>query len=590
MSTSNGKITAPVTLLDIARTIGVASDDLGTLCTSPNVNKHSKYKPEQYRSANDLTDEQHRNAVNLVGTIVPYGLFKKTAGVTKYWCSGATVNSIDALTNQGTIEEVKQGMVWNYEGQPKVDRTRVLGTVKGKTVYATQGDFRCRKADFAGYDHRAKPFIEVKWVKVKESDEGLGGLFAKITYNDVDVAEDYGGLTREDLGLEGYRLVLVGQTVDNQTIVETGYTEQPRYIIAGHTQTTIDDTMALGFTDLKLAPLMGDVNFFFILVNKNIEWSLYAESIINGVFVNPDGWTSGNTYYYPIMKTLPDIAYFVEGSAYRASFPDGLGTVIWGTEEYNNNIAGGDYIKLYADVEVYKSTSVDFWKNIYATFNSAQGNMGFTLKTKLSLLDDVRRAYRRLTFAKAHEAQTLYTTNNYLNKCGDGAAVFYSGLKPLVRNMVTSSGNYADLYLRFDSDVSGCIVYRIKDANGNVLRTVDIYTGWGEMVNSYHNMYEEIILENIVSVRNQVIGFALRMKMKAGSDNAYYVVYSSTGTKTIGGASYEDTTFEEYPVLGALESNSKYWDIEVLLPDDVVTDVSPYGGDVMITYDVNKTE
>lgn len=333
---------------------------------------------------------------------------------------------------------------------------------------------------------------------------------------------------------------------------------------------------------------MGDVNFFFILVNKEIEWDIYAESMNGGIYVNPEGWKYDNTYYYPKMKTLPDNAYFVEGSAHRVNFPDGLGTVIWGTEEYNNNIAGGDYIRLYADVEVYNDNTVTFGDR-YATFMAGQGNMGFILKTNISLLDDVRRAYRRLTFAKVHETQPLYTTDNYLNKCGHGAATFYGGIKPLVRNMITSSGNYADLYLRFDSDVSGCIVYRIKDANGNILRTVDVYTGWGEVINSHHNMYEEVILENIVSARNQVVGFSLRMKMKAGSNSANYVIYESTGTKTINGSSYEDTTFEEYPILGGLEANNKYWDIEVLLPRDVLADMSPYGGEVMITYDVNKT-
>lgn len=587
MSTSNGKITAPVTILDVARTIGVASMDLGRLCTSSNVNKWSKYKPEQYRSVDALTDEQHRNAVNLVGTIVPYGLFKKTAGVEKYWCVGATVNSADTLRNQATIEEIKEGMKWNYVGQPKVDETRVLGTVNGNTIYATQGDYRCRQSDFEGYDHLAKPIIEVEWVNLKPSDEGLGGLFAKITYNDVNVAEDYGGLTRADLGISGYTLALIGQTVNNEFITETGSITHPRYIIAGHTQTTIDGKTAIGFTTKELLPLMGDVNFFFVLVNKSIAWDIYSEGKIGDTYINAEGWIDYDTYYYPYMSTLPDNAYFVEGSAYRASFPDGVGTVIWSTPLYYDFIYSGEYVKLYADIEVYKSTTVRF-EDTFATFNSAQGNMGFTLKTEFSLSDDVRRAYRRLTFAIVETPQTEYLTDNYLNKCGDGMAAFYSGLKPLVRNMVTSSGNYADLYLRFDSETSGCIVYRIKDANGNVVRTVDVRTDWGKIVDSFHTLYEEIILENIVSPRNQIVGFALRLKMKAGSNSAYYAVYTSTGTNSMTGSS-EDTTFEEYPILGALESANKYWDIEVLLPDDLVPSVSPYGGKVTITYDVNKT-
>lgn len=213
--TENGKITAPVTIGDVERTIGVASGDLGTLCTSGSINKWSKYKPEQYMSFNELTDEQHRNAVNLVGTIVPYGLFKKPAATGSYHCTGATVNSVESLTNQSDIETVKEGMKWNYEGRVRKDDNNPIGEINGKPIYATQGGFPCRLSDFNGYDHYSKNPITIEWVKIKESDEGLGGLFAKITYNDVDVAEDYGGLTREDLGLRGYRLVLIGQSVDN---------------------------------------------------------------------------------------------------------------------------------------------------------------------------------------------------------------------------------------------------------------------------------------------------------------------------------------------------------------------------------------
>lgn len=580
---------------EVARAIGVGSVDVATLCTHPNVNKWAKFKPEQFDSADELTEAEHAKAVNLVGTIVPYGLFKKPAVIADYVCSGATVKPededvVDALTTQRSIEDVAQGMVWEYEGQPKIDYENNKGTLFGEPVYGIQGNFRCRKSDFNGYWHAAPPPIEVEWVKLKASDEGVGGLFVKYKYNDVGVADDYKGLTRADLGLSGYVPVLIGQTVNNELITETGLTSNPRYIIAGHSSTTIDGQTAIGFTDEKLLPLMGDVNFFLVLADKSIVWDIYSESKNGDIYVNPEGWIDDGTYYYPKiqLEDLPTNAYFVEGSAYRANFPDGLGTVIWGTEKYYDYIYSGESIKLYADIEVFKATTVTFG-NPYATFKNAVGEQrGFTIKTHFSLMDVVRRAYRRLSFAKAHETQTSYLTDNYINKCGEGTAVFYEGLKPLVRNMLTSAGNYADLYLKFYGDELGCIVYRIKDANGNVLREVDVYTGWGEYVDSYPKLYEEIILENIVSARNQVVGFALRVKMKAGSSDAYYVVYTSTGTNSTTGSS-EDTTFAEYPILGALESNNKYWDVEVLLPDDLVPSASRYGGDVIITYDVNKT-
>ncbi|QOR58262.1 hypothetical protein [uncultured phage cr106_1] len=46
MAHSNGRITAPIGIHnDIPQTLGTSSTDLGTLCTSPNINPFSKYKP-----------------------------------------------------------------------------------------------------------------------------------------------------------------------------------------------------------------------------------------------------------------------------------------------------------------------------------------------------------------------------------------------------------------------------------------------------------------------------------------------------------------------------------------------------------------
>ena len=588
MSTSNGKITAPVTIGDIARTIGVASGDLGTLCTSGIINKWSKYKPEQYMSFNELTDEQHRNAVNLVGTIVPYGLFKKPAATGSYHCTGATVNSVESLTNQSDIDTVKEGMKWGYEGRVRKDDNNQIGEINGKPIYATQGGFPCRLSDFNGYYHYSRNPIEIQWVKIKESDEGLGGLFAKITYNDVDTAEDYGGLTREDLGLRGYKLVLIGQSVDNQVITETGQTNHPRYVIAGHSSTVIDGKAALGYTDLKLAPLMGDVNFFFVLVNKEIEWDIYAESMNGGICVNPDGWKNDNTYYYPKMKTLPDIAYFVEGSAYRASFPDGKGTMIWSTELWYNYIYSGEYVKVYANAEVYdyQGNTVKF-ENVYTTFRDwAGGNRGFTLHTDKELLNDVRRAYRRLTFSCTTQTPLQsYVTNEYLNRCASDTAALIGGLKPLICDAQTSvAQTTADIYLKYDANTQrGCIVIRYKE-NGAVVMTKELYTGFGEQFGYGVMVYKSITLENIVDVRNQTIGFRIII---TAVDN-HVITYSSLNEND--GILYRGIYPMPFGMVWDSEGGkAEYTDIKVLLPDDLVGQVNYYGGDVLITYDVEQS-
>lgn len=59
MSIVNGtKIVAPVGVEDVRRILGVSSTDVKTLCTSPKINKYSRYKPYAIGSYATLTDEE----------------------------------------------------------------------------------------------------------------------------------------------------------------------------------------------------------------------------------------------------------------------------------------------------------------------------------------------------------------------------------------------------------------------------------------------------------------------------------------------------------------------------------------------------
>ena len=61
---SNGKITAPVSIYDVQRALGVGSNDLKTLCDSETLNLWAKYKPVRLVSQNDspapITDSTRR--------------------------------------------------------------------------------------------------------------------------------------------------------------------------------------------------------------------------------------------------------------------------------------------------------------------------------------------------------------------------------------------------------------------------------------------------------------------------------------------------------------------------------------------------
>ena len=60
MSIQNGVITAPVSIADVKQALGLASNDLGTLCTSNRVNMWSKKKPIKYNKIGELTDAEFK--------------------------------------------------------------------------------------------------------------------------------------------------------------------------------------------------------------------------------------------------------------------------------------------------------------------------------------------------------------------------------------------------------------------------------------------------------------------------------------------------------------------------------------------------
>jgi hypothetical protein len=60
MSYSNGKITAPISISDVANALGSGSYDLGTLCNHDNINPASRNKPIVYPTVAALTDEQRQ--------------------------------------------------------------------------------------------------------------------------------------------------------------------------------------------------------------------------------------------------------------------------------------------------------------------------------------------------------------------------------------------------------------------------------------------------------------------------------------------------------------------------------------------------
>lgn len=62
MAFSNGIITAPISIADVKQALGVGSNDLATLCKSPQINMWSRNKPMSINKLFDITTEDKQSA------------------------------------------------------------------------------------------------------------------------------------------------------------------------------------------------------------------------------------------------------------------------------------------------------------------------------------------------------------------------------------------------------------------------------------------------------------------------------------------------------------------------------------------------
>lgn len=141
MSNSNGVITAPVSIADVKQALGLASNDLGTLCTSGKINKWARYKPVSLPVlfVNDTFDK----STNL------WGETDQNKGWHRPWFYGHSaipsfeIPIISELNELGENGVQKETAVWKYN----------------KPEGESYSPYRI--TDFCGYNHNASIPIHV---------------------------------------------------------------------------------------------------------------------------------------------------------------------------------------------------------------------------------------------------------------------------------------------------------------------------------------------------------------------------------------------------------------------------------------------
>ena len=155
MAYSNNVITAPVSIYDVQRALGVSSGDLATLCKHANINMWARYKPVRYESVGPVIFATRKN-LTYNGESTPFG-------VQIPFCTLDNMNGkvhaflLDPDTDEG----------WNYLA-PQGDRTpqggfkefyRLTDFVRypGENSPSVNGD--PTPVNLQGYNHAAKvPF------------------------------------------------------------------------------------------------------------------------------------------------------------------------------------------------------------------------------------------------------------------------------------------------------------------------------------------------------------------------------------------------------------------------------------------------
>lgn len=613
----------------VARAIGRASLDVGTLCTCDSVNKWSYCKPIHVPNVVvPLTDAQIKQW--------HYGLVAPIRALNTW-----SPDSLIPATSEGegysnTLENVKKFTTWKYE--PAEKGNTGWATVYGKPNLEnpdSEGNISpARLSDFAGYDHRSKPIFY--------SDEGFvydgNNLTIKVkTYIPEDGDTTYGGLTVNNFYVNGdssplsdYYLqafLITKEAVDNPTVGM----KTVRYAL-GHTDLN-QDSVRQAITDAKTEyefklyengalQLLGDFYYFIAIVKDAVKYELTGAEVVDGTNTFEDSWkdTAGRIFY-PKMTTTSSM-YLLENLVYELNIPSGEGSIIrynsengayYGQDEDGNYVY--DYNKDYSEITRYSGTSVG---DSYVTLSVN----GLDIIPNEDLFKECRSKKRCISFADHLSFALSGRDSSYLNR--------YEGyntggnltnpdtvgwVKPLLRNvyMFSAYNNetfWASFYLKYFKDSSdeirSVVVMRVFDNNGYSIsfgteNGVDVYTKeFGINLGNYlwgHDgttnwRYRYISFGNKVSSRNQAYSSVLTICVDQTENTSLSQIkkYEYDLTFELEGNTY-------YPIIasylqvdedgdGNLDT-TQYGNIEIRLPESLEESSSGYGGKCSIHYSVN---
>lgn len=482
---------------EVARTIGVASSDNGTLCTSKNVNKWSKFKPLGSTTTKEIPHDEYKNyKENPTDITKPFGIERQVAYVSEY---NATISDDVGETN---IDKLNQLSEWKYSSQPVIDDTTILGYINGKPIYACKHGYRCRLSDFNGYYHAAEPLFKVEWSIDKV---GTNGVTAKVT-----IANNDNSISLSDMGIFDYNLCLIAMSVNVFDITGKS-TPQRRYLLGGSPKKNFRldakrlDGSAFEYTfqlsEFYLSQILDDMILFFVVTKDRPTAYEIPDT---------DSWEDGSMVFFPRQTANIETAYAVENSAFFVESKGGIGNILrW------NNRSGKEYDSengTYAD-KTYSTLE----GNVSAFDNYMATTSGFKIKITRKGYEDTKSRFRKLYICNGntdtipHGYLNVITSNN-----GDDGISKGTYYKPLLKDLPVNGTSYKSVsfYIKFEKKSSGAgypekkqLIARFVSAS-NTVKEVIIHDG------TYNNSdlyYYSISFANKINARNRVSGFQVEL-------------------------------------------------------------------------------
>lgn len=569
---------------DVAKAIGAGGEDVGYLGTHPNVNKWSEYKALDDPRVLPMYSADFKN-YKQGGVSKPFGLLMPVPVVGEFKTYLQTgMGDAEYLV----VDALNEASVWEYAQPKKSGET--IGTMDGKPIEGLKNDCSARIDDFAGYEHSAEPLFTVKWSIVD------GSIVCDVTLGSVE-----GGVTLEDMGLNGKVLNLIAVSKNKIAIKYGDKDSDNRYVVGINVDNWMDEALydtkrAYRFVlqAWRIDPILNDMVLFLAVTGTPLRYKLSAESENDGIYVNPDGFKKDNVFYYPIVYNYDEITELcvVENSFFEVKMNGGVGNVLWsqstnGTDSDGNSKAfsklehsgtfnpdNGDYLDLNDD-DRYKPAG-----QVYIQ------NNGFDVKITELGYTESRSALRK--FSITGEREDSVTNMSYLNMFDDNQTKGTVVYKPLLSGLSVNDqwGVYrsAAIYIKFvygDNKEAGDkeLVIRYIFADGTYDEHVLFSGKWSDNIDGKTYMYHSVTMANVVGTFNNVVGFRLTLSRTSGS-----TLNTGQIKETVIDSWYSDEDGHYFPILPKVRANNEnpdeivdYGDLHFRLPDDIVTRVARQG-------------